>query len=98
MARRSNSRYCSQRCIKRAQRCVQSNASGAIGRLKPWLLNKGYAGKTGAEAYGLTVPLSLVLGDLNDATERLRAAGHRTVGRFTEAGLKDALRGMGFQA
>ena len=98
LAYRAKSRFCSKRCTKRAQRCVQPVASGATERLKVWLLKKGYAGRIGGATYGLTVPLSLVLGDLNDATERLRAAGHRTVGRFTEAGLKDALRSIGLQA
>jgi hypothetical protein len=93
-AHRANSRYCSHRCIKRAQRSAKTTPAGATASLQRWLIKRGYAGPTAQGVFALTVPVALVLKDLNAAAARIVAQGLRSIAPVTEADLKAALRDM----
>lgn len=94
-ANRANSRYCSGRCVKRAQR-VKPALTGALLALQKWLVKHGLAVAVDKGALALTVSPALVLKELNAAANRLlRERGLRLAAPTTEAGLKAAMREMG---
>jgi hypothetical protein len=72
-APRASSRYCSDRCRKRAQRGTPDTDGQTLDLLRRWLLRRSYAGQIGPvnrkdprpAVYALTVPRALALDEWN---------------------------------
>jgi hypothetical protein len=105
-APRASSRYCTDRCKKRAQRGSLRGSPKASTALRTWLIKRGYVGKLSpwdsknrsgaAERWGVTVPLAHVLAELSEATARIKANGLRPLlPSYTEPTLKSALAAAG---
>jgi hypothetical protein len=105
----ANSRFCSARCVKRHQRASRRGGQKEAYALRSWLLKRGYAGKHSPwdeknrrrlkERWGLTVPVTFALDELNDVVRSLHGRGlHSTIPTHSEATFRTALKAAAIAA
>lgn len=96
-AQRSTSRFCSERCKKRAQRGAPKSdpeAARAATGLLTWLTKSGFVGSIGNGGLRLTVPLTVVQGELDAVAARLKSKGLRSIAPASPSGLRATLRDL----
>lgn len=91
---RANSRYCSTRCIKRAQRAAKPTPRRIARGLRRWLAKRDFIGAVSNGGCAVNVPLQVVLDELKAAAAEARSQGLQWIAPSTKADLKAALRDM----